>query len=104
MAPKSVIYKTSITIHHSKRQRRYIILNSQEALTVVRINRSRLHYREANRCNEDGHRNRQSRPGPYGMGIIAFTGLVTLLTAIVVGGAVGGGLGGALSHQINENK
>jgi hypothetical protein len=38
------------------------------------------------------------------MGIIAFTGLVTLLTAIVVGGAVGGGLGGALSHQMNENK
>jgi hypothetical protein len=38
------------------------------------------------------------------MGIIAFTGLVTLLTAIVVDGAVGGGLGGALSHQMNENK
>lgn len=80
------------------------MLNCQKALTVVRIHRSWLHGREADRCNEDGHRNRQSRPGPCGMGIIAFTGLVTLLTAIVVGGAVGGGLGGALSHQMNENK
>lgn len=54
------------------------------------------------RENVGQHDNGQSRP-PFGLSFIAFTCVVALLTAIVVGAAVGGGLGSSLIHQRNEN-
>ncbi|KAF7505393.1 hypothetical protein GJ744_000939 [Endocarpon pusillum] len=47
--------------------------------------------------------NGRSRP-PYGLSFIAFTCVVMLVTAIVVGAAVGGGLGSSLAHERNENE
>jgi hypothetical protein len=37
------------------------------------------------------------RRNPFGLGPLAFGGLVALLSAVIVGAAVGGGLGGTLA-------
>ena len=48
--------------------------------------------------------NGKSKQGPCGLGAVAFSCLVALLTAVLVGAAVGGGIGSSLSHERNENK